>query len=283
MNILLLGGFGLLGSDIYHFFLNRGHTIIRYQKEELNILNVSQLTEKIHFHKPDLIIHAAGFTDVNQSEINFEQAFNINCIGMRNIISAIDDTNIPIIYFSTDYVFSGFKQVPYLETDTPAPVNKYGWSKLMSEDILKANYEKYYIIRTSWLFGENGKCFPKLILKKLMNNQIVRVVNDQVGTPTYTKDLAKCLIDILKLPYGIYHITNSGYTTWYEYAVLIAKYFGFDTKMVLPISSSDLGQSVRRPLYSVLSNNKWMEYHPPLQHYNEALGVFLNNIRYLED
>ncbi|WP_052759437.1 dTDP-4-dehydrorhamnose reductase [Paenibacillus sp. DMB20] len=224
MKVLIIGGYGLLGTDIYNYFKNSGHTICRLKKEECDITDIYSLKRSITGFEPDLIVHAAGYTNVELSEQKPMEAYNINSVSMYNLLSSVAESEPTIVFFSTDYVFDGEKGSPYTEEDRCHPINAYGFSKLIAEDILRANYKKYYIVRTSWLFGKSGKCFPEVILNKLVSStQTLNVVSDQIGSPTYTEDLAKGLVDLLKCPYGTYHVTNSGSTSWFELACSIAQ------------------------------------------------------------
>jgi len=276
MKVLIIGGYGLLGTDIYNTLKHSGHSVCRLSKEECDITNVYLMGQSIWGFDPDMIIHAAGFTNVELSEQMKMEALNINSISMYNLLSIAEKRKPIIVYFSTDYVFDGKKDSPYTEGDLCYPLNTYGFSKLLAEDVLRANYSKHYIVRTSWLFGKSGRCFPKVIIDKLnSNNQTLKVVSDQIGSPTYTEDLAKALQDLLKCPYGTYHVTNSGATSWFELACFIAQEKGFEDGRIQSIVTNEMSSSVKRPLYSVLDNSKWEKYNQPLRHYSEALIDFL--------
>lgn len=278
MNILLIGGYGLLGSDIFNVLnKNPNYDVVRYTKMEMNLLDRKAVKQKLDHFQPDLIINAAGYTNVKDCEINLDIAFNNNIIALYNLINEVKGKSIPIVHFSTDYVFEGNAIEPYIEEDIKNPINNYGWTKLLSEDLLKANYNAYYIIRTSWLFGKNGSCFPSAILNKLIKGEEIMVVNDQFGTPTYTLDLALLLPRIMDLPYGTYHITNSGYTNWYNFALDIAKIKDLDSTKITPISSEDFDSEIRRPKSSVLSSEKINKHSIYVRHYKEALEEFLEN------
>ncbi|QIB27587.1 dTDP-4-dehydrorhamnose reductase [Caloranaerobacter azorensis] len=278
MKILLLGGYGLLGSDIYNVLVSKRYEVVRYTKRELNLMDRKKLETVLKYYNPQIVINAAGYTDVNRAQNDFQSAFDINCIGTYNLVYSLKKIDAKLIYISTDYIFNGEKNEPYTEEDEALPLNNYGWTKLVSEDIIRANYKNYYIIRTSWLFGLNGRCFPKIILDKLKNNKKVEVVEDQIGSPTYTIDLAENILDVVNLPYGIYNITNSGNTSWYDYAKLIAEYAGLDSSNIIPIKTNKYFEKVKRPSYSVLSNSKWKSYNRPLRHFSEALRDFIDKV-----
>ncbi|WP_047150865.1 dTDP-4-dehydrorhamnose reductase [Aneurinibacillus tyrosinisolvens] len=275
MKILLIGGYGLLGDDIYKVFSYNQQEIIRIKREHLDILDTNNLEETISLIRPELVINASGYTNVAMAEREFEKAFQVNCLGIYNLVNTLKKYDIPLIHFSTDYVFEGGGSTPYKEDDPAIPLNKYGLTKKISEDIIVANYDKYYIIRTSWLFGSNGKCFPRTILQKLSLNEKIYVVNDQFGTPTYTRDLAEGLLNILRFPFGLYHVTNDGYTTWFDYALLVASYMKLNEKNIFPVTSDEQYAGVNRPKFSVLSNEKWSDFAPQLRPYNKAVECFL--------
>jgi len=279
MKVFLLGGYGLLGSDIYLSFVKAGFEVYRFPKEKVNLLDISTLNI-INDLNPDVIVHAAGYTNVEKSELNITNAIELNCKGMYNLLRILKDQDIPILYFSTDYVFDGQNNEAYKEEDKALPINNYGLSKLMSEDILRANYKNYYIIRTSWLFGEHGNCFPKVILDKCKNQQKLDVVSDQIGSPTYTKDLAETVKQIIikKIPFGTYHVTNDGETTWYEFALEILKNSKVNLFEINKILTEDLLSNTKRPKYSVLSNEKIKSYGIVNRSYESASKEFLNNI-----
>jgi dTDP-4-dehydrorhamnose reductase len=278
VKFLLIGGYGLLGNEIYHTFTKtEGLLILRLKRQELDLLNKDSIKKWLLEYRPDYIVNAAGYTDVNLAEKETGLAWQINCTGMYNLITTCKENNMEpiIISFSTDYVFNGEKRMPYTEEDLTSPVNLYGWTKVTSENILASSYSKFYIVRSSWLFGSNGRNFPEIIINKLQREQKFQVVSDQFGTPTYTHDLSKAMLKLLFLPYGIYHITNSGFTSWYDYAVEICKILNYDHSLITPVSTNEISIGVRRPAYSVLSNNKWNNYNDPMRDYKDALHEFL--------
>lgn len=270
----------MLGSDIYHAFQHAGYQTVRMSKDECNITDIESLKTTIIKYQPELIIHAAGLTNVDLAEVIPMDTYNVNSLSMYNLLQSISELKPKIIFFSTDYVFDGKQGIPYREESPCRPLNIYGRSKLLAEDILRANYEKYYIIRTSWLFGKGGKCFPDTIAQKLLREtEILSVVDDQIGCPTYTVDLAESLLELLDCPYGIYNVTNSGSTSWYELARLVAQeknILDFETR-IQPVHSSSYLTKAARPTYSVLDNTKWKVYKHPLRHFSEALHSFLIN------
>ncbi|GIP21694.1 dTDP-4-dehydrorhamnose reductase [Paenibacillus sp. J22TS3] len=279
MNVLLVGGFGLLGTDVFNILTNKGHNVTRLRRSEMDLNNIASIREAVKKVNPDWVIHAAGYTNVELAEDEPLKAYNINSFSMYNLLKVLQERKPKLTFFSTDYVFDGVQTIPYHEGDMANPLNVYGMSKLLAEDILRANYEDYYIIRTSWLFGRWGKCFPRTIYNKLVSqSEAVYVVSDQIGCPTYTVDLANILTELLDCPFGTYHITNSGTTTWYDLAKLVAKEKKLNLNNVKSIISNGSPSRAVRPKYSVLDNSKWNHYHGPLKHFDEAIHEFLKFI-----
>ncbi|MDR6552200.1 dTDP-4-dehydrorhamnose reductase [Paenibacillus qinlingensis] len=276
MKILLFGGFGLLGNDIYSFLTECGHSVFRFQKNELNLLDISLVREMINEINPEIIINSAGYTNVNGAELNYKDAIDGNVKSLHLLVEVISKLDIPLIYFSTDYIFDGVKNIPYVENDFPNPLNFYGWTKFMAEQVIQANLEQFYIIRTAWLFGNNGNCFPKTIITMLKNKQKIRVVSDQIGSPTYTMDIARMIPNIFKMPFGIYHLSNKGEVSWYHYSKLIAKYGGFSTDLIEPIKSEENASVPKRPSYSVLDSSKIVKCaSSEIRGFEEALKEFM--------
>ena len=294
--ILITGSSGMFGWSLCEALGNDyedfGLDLLETQNSILNSRFFSQcdITDKngvvlaVKRIKPDLIIHTAGYTDVDGSEQNSEKAFAVNAGGTENIARAAKELDATLFYISTDYVFDGKKDNPYSEDDIPNPINIYGQSKLEGERVIQSLLEKYFILRTSWLFGPNGKNFVTNILQKADNNNVFQVVNDQIGSPTYTLDLTyalkKILLSILKLqssliPYGIYHITNSGSCSWYEFAKEIISFKQLKVQ-ILPVTSLENKRPAPRPKISILDNSKFMNtFNLKLRPWPEALRHFL--------
>jgi dTDP-4-dehydrorhamnose reductase len=207
--------------------------------------------------KPDTVIHCAAFTAVDDCELQPELAFKVNAEGTRNLARACRTRGIPILYLSTDYVFDGEKPEPYLETDRPNPLNVYGRTKLAGEEGVKELAARFWIVRVSWLFGPWGRNFVRAILDQAHTGLPLRVVADQVGAPTYTMDLAEKIEAIFTgAEGGIYHVTNQGYCSWFEFAKEILRQAGLDHVTVSPIPSSAAGRRARRPRNSRLANTR---------------------------
>jgi len=211
----------------------------------------------VHRLRPEMVIHCAAMTDVDGCERNPDLAFKINGVGTWTLACACASVDAAIAYVSTDYVFDGDKDKPYTEFDRPNPINVYGASKFAGEKAVKEVCKKYYIVRTSWLFAPHGKNFAISILKAAEARPELRVVADQVGSPTYAKDLAHFLASLVGSPlYGTYHFTNSGACSWYEFAKSILETAGRTEVKVAPIKSEEWPTPTKRPKYSVLRHYK---------------------------
>jgi dTDP-4-dehydrorhamnose reductase len=225
--------------------------------EKLDITDMDGVFDVIHRFRPEMVIHCAAMTDVDGCERNPDLAFKINCVGTWTLACACASIDAAIAYVSTDYVFDGKKGKPYTEFDQPNPINAYGASKLAGEESVKEVCKKYYIVRTSWLFAPHGKNFAISILKAAETRPELRVVADQVGSPTYAKDLAYFLASLAGSPlYGTYHFTNSGTCSWYEFAKSILETAGRTEVKIAPIKSEEWPTPTKRPKYSVLRHYK---------------------------
>jgi len=230
--------------------------------------------------RPDIVIHCAAWTDVDGCELNSKKAYKVNSEGARNIALACKEAGAILVYISTDFVFDGKKRRPFREEDKTNPLSVYGDSKLKGEKFIKKILREHYILRTSWLYGKFGKNFVDTIAAKGKNDGILRVVKDQVGSPTYTKDLARAihrLLDKSAPKYGIYHVSNSGSVSWYDYAREILKLARCKAK-VLAITSSELSRPAKRPAMSVMDNSKFIKFTGyRMPHWKKALKEYLLN------
>ena len=251
MKIALTGSDGMLGNDIQKVF--KDVELINFTLNDFDITDPEKTMAAIKQARPDYLIHPAAYTDVDGCEKNPETAYLVNAVGAKNVAAACEEIGCPVIYISTDYVFDGTKEEPYLETDPPNPLNEYGLSKLNGERFISSQTDSFYIVRTSWLYGKSGKNFVETISRLLSERDEISVVNDQVGSPTYTYDLALKLRELIGKGYGTYHITNSSQCSWYEFALEIAALIQSDTK-IIPITSDEFRQPARRPSRSVLAN-----------------------------
>jgi len=274
MKIALTGADGMLGHAIQKAFSDV--EVIRFTIDVLDITDLDDTVRKIKCATPDFLIHTAAFTNVDLCESEPEKAYLVNGLGTRNVAMACEEANCPILYISTDYVFDGTKRAPYNEWDEPNPVSVYGLSKLMGERFVSALTNRFYIVRTSWLYGPDGKNFVDTIVRLLSEKESLRVVDDQYGSPTYTEDLARKIRQLVGRGYGTYHITNTGSCTWYDFAVAIAAIKGIK-KTISPITSEEFNRPAKRPAYSVLANTLLkLEGISEARHWEEALQDYLS-------
>jgi dTDP-4-dehydrorhamnose reductase len=276
MRILVTGGAGMLGSDLLKR-LGCDHEAQGIDLVDMDILDGAGTRGLIAGFRPDWVIHCAAFTNVDGCEKEPEKAFSVNAEGARNVAKACRFAGARMLYVSTDYVYDGSKKVPYVETDPAAPLNTYGKSKLKGEQEVLGVAPDALIVRTSWLFGENGPNFVKAILGQVGKKKVLEVVSDQVGNPTYTPDLSEALARLVECgAEGIYHVSNSGSCSWFEYAKKVLELAGAVGMEVKPITTQELGRPALRPAYSVLSNEKYslLTGHA-LRGWDEALSEYL--------
>ncbi|MBN2452738.1 MAG: dTDP-4-dehydrorhamnose reductase [Candidatus Omnitrophica bacterium] len=276
--VLITGSSGMLGADLCRELrsgydvagldLVRGPGLAPGRFYRADITDARSVGNAIARARPDAVIHSAAWTDVDGCELDRKKAFAVNSAGTKNVAAACRKAGSVLIYISTDFVFDGKKKGPYSESDRTGPLSVYGRSKLRGEEYVAKILKRYLIVRTSWLYGKRGKNFVDTIAARAKAGQPLRVVKDQVGSPTYTKDLAKAIHALLGIItnddprftiYGIYHVSNSGKVSWFGYAKSILKISGMNTK-VLPISSRELSRPARRPAMSVLDNSKFRKY-----------------------
>lgn len=251
--ILVTGMTGQLGFDVARELERRGEKFIGTTRKEINLLTEDGAKNFILEKKPDAVIHCAAYTAVDKAESEAETAITVNGLGARRIAEACREIGAKMIYVSTDYVFGGDGRMPYETGDEKNPVNTYGTSKLLGENAVETILRNYFIVRTSWVFGANGKNFVKTMLNLAEKNKKLRVVDDQIGSPTYTPDLAKLLVDMIHTEkYGVYHATNEGFCSWAEFAKEIFKQAGKKVE-VEPIATVDYPTPAKRPFNSRLS------------------------------
>lgn len=278
MNILITGSKGMLGHALTAK-LSEEHRVSGLDLPDLDITDLNGLRKAMFSYRPDLIINTAAYTDVDGCETNTEMAFAVNATGPRNLAAACRELNISLVHFSTDYIFDGTADIPYKEVDNPNPLSVYGKSKLKGENYIREITDKHYIIRTSWLYGPHGKNFVAAMLRLAGEQDEIGVVNDQTGSPTYTFDLAAAVLKLISVKeYGIYHITNSGTCTWYEFSLEIFKQAGINGISVKPTTTEELNRPAPRPKYSVLDNEKWHSGgNPRLRNYKDALNEYMQS------
>jgi len=255
MKVILLGANGQLGKEFGNFLSEKEDVeLYSFSHNELDILDLRKLINKFQEISPNVVINCAAYTKVDQAEKEQDLAYQVNAIGAKNVSYASFKVNAKVIYFSTDYVFDGMKGEPYNEFDKPNPISVYGKSKLFGETYTKENNPNHLILRISWLYGINGSNFVKTIIRIAKEKRELRVVNDQVGTPTYTFDVVKQAWRLIQEDsVGLYHSANSGQTTWFEFAKKIVEKLNLNAKVV-PIKTGEFPSLAKRPKFSVLDN-----------------------------
>lgn len=253
LKVLVTGANGMLGQDLCPILSDSGYDVVETDIHNLDITNF-EMTEKVLLEEnPDIVIHCAAYTNVDKAEEDLETARLINVKGSENLAKACKKIDARMVYISTDYVFDGNGVRPYKPSDKPAPINNYGLTKFEGEEAVRNNLEKYYICRTSWLYGHHGKNFVETMIS-LADKPELKVVDDQVGCPTWTVELSNAIVKILDgKPYGTYHTCGSNYTSWYGFAKEI---FARVNKKVnlLPCATDEFPRPAKRPAYSVMDN-----------------------------
>ena len=264
----------MLGQDLAAHLAAR-HEVLPLGRSDADITDSRAVAQAIASRRPDVVIHAAAFTAVDDCEQKPELASQVNGEGTRNVALACGQIGARMLYVSTDYVFDGQKDSPYVETDRPNPINAYGKSKLQGENYVRVLQDSW-IVRVSWLFGPLGKNFVRTILGRAREGQNLRVVDDQVGAPTYTVDASEKIGLILErgAP-GIYHVTNQGYCSWFEFAAEILAQAGLEGSPLSPISSLALGKPAARPKNSRLANTRLASGMGLLPPWQDALRRYL--------
>lgn len=288
MKVFVTGVRGQLGFDVVNECKKRGYEVIGVDIEEMDITDANAVERVITAACPDVVVHCAAWTAVDAAEEaeNIPKVRAVNAIGTQNIANVCKILGCKLIYISTDYVFDGQGTKPWAPDQKDyRPLNVYGQTKLEGELAVAGTLEKYFIVRIAWVFGLNGKNFIKTMLSVGKKYDTVRVVNDQIGTPTYTYDLARLLVDMAKTEkYGYYHATNEGgYISWYEFACEIFRQAGYPTK-VIPVTTQEYGLSkAKRPFNSRLDKSKLVENgFTPLPDWKDALGRYLKEIGYAD-
>ena len=254
MKILVTGSKGQLGQDIQKICSNYSIDFIAAGSKELDITDLSATRQLISSHNIDVIINCAAYNAVDQAETEWKKAFTVNGLGVRNLAIAANETGSLLVNFSSDYVFDGSSRRPYTIVDSPRPISRYGESKLLGEQYIQNIANRFILIRTSWVFGAGNENFPKKILSWSKEQNELKIVTDQIASPTYTLDLANATLDLVqKESYGIYHITNSNYCSRYEWAETILKQTGWEGTLI-PATSADFCIPAQRPAFSVLDN-----------------------------
>lgn len=275
MKVLITGAHGQLGRDITKIFQLKGYETIALSKKQLDITNKREVVNTVNDHKPHIIVHPAAYTAVDDCEIHPEYAYLVNSYGTKYVAEAAENVDSILVYISTDYVFDGKKGSPYNEEDTPNPLSIYGKSKLLGEQFVQEISSRSYILRTSWLYGHHGKNFVKTMINLAKKGEAFSVVTNQVGSPTYTKDIANIIPPLIGKPFGIYHVSNQGSCSWFTFAHKILALCGFDPNLVQPTTTQEFGSVAPRPAYSVLSTKKLEQQGIMMPKWEESLKVYL--------
>jgi len=280
MRVLVTGVKGQLGHDVMDELAAKGIEGIGVDVEEMDITDAAACEKVITEAKPDAVIHCAAYTAVDAAEDNVELCRKVNAEGTRNIAKVCKALDIKMMYISTDYVFNGEGLRPWEPDDHREPLNVYGLTKYEGEIAVEQNLEKYFIVRIAWVFGVNGKNFIKTMLRLGQERGAVSVVNDQIGSPTYTYDLSKLLVAMIQTDkYGRYHATNEGLCSWYEFACEIFKQAGMNVS-VAPVSSDEYPAKAKRPSNSRLNKDKLTENgFERLPAWQDALGRYLEELK----
>jgi dTDP-4-dehydrorhamnose reductase len=258
--LLILGGSGILGSEVVLKASKLNIDFVAPNSSDLDIRNYEEVLSVVSVFKPDWIINCAAFTNVDEAEESFDEAVLLNATAVENLAKAAAVVGSLLIHISTDYVFDGTSEIPYETSHATNPINKYGLSKQLGEAVLLDKYSgSSYVIRTSWLYGVNGKNFVKTLCGKALKSESAQVVGDQVGNPTSARDLATGIFELIekKPSPGVYHFANQGSCSWFEFARQIYRLSGADPHLVKPIESSLLNLKAIRPKFSKLSVDKW--------------------------
>ncbi|MCC3378373.1 dTDP-4-dehydrorhamnose reductase [Paenibacillus farraposensis] len=260
MKVLVTGASGQLGQDVVSVFQAQGHDVLGYNREQLDITNLEQAVKIVGQYQPDAVIHCAAYTAVDAAETDVDRAYQVNAAGTRNMALAAEKAGAKLVYISTDYVFDGTAEQPYHEYDNTNPQSIYGKSKRAGEVLTQTLSSRYFIVRTSWVYGLHGNNFVKTMLKLGQEKPHLQVVNDQKGSPTYTVDLARFLAELVQTEkYGVYHASNSGSCTWYEFTQAIfrdaVELLNAKIKATLePCSTEQFPRPSARPRNSVMEH-----------------------------
>ncbi|MDP1853677.1 MAG: dTDP-4-dehydrorhamnose reductase [Candidatus Omnitrophota bacterium] len=290
--ILITGSSGMLGRALCDV-LSRSYQVFGIDLENRNklknflvcdITKFEQVKKAILVVLPNIIIHTAAYTDVDGCEVDKKKSEVVNKQGAINVAKICQDINATLFFISTDYIFNGKKKSSYRENDAPSPLNIYGRAKFEAEEFIRHNLSEYFIVRTSWLYGAKGKNFVDTIRATAQSNSPLKVIDDQTGSPTYVVDLSEAIKNLMdkindcpKKYSGIYHITNSGKCSWYQFAKKITKINKLNAK-IIPMKSSQLTRPAKRPKNSLLSNVKFNRLiHKPMRSWRKALGEYLKH------
>ncbi|WP_282941185.1 dTDP-4-dehydrorhamnose reductase [Paenibacillus sp. RC67] len=284
MKILITGAGGQLGYDLIRV-LSVNHEVIAKTRADLDVTNEAAVFNTMRHENPQIVIHAAAYTNVDKAEQESDHAYTINSIGTKNVALAAAELGAKLVHISTDYVFDGSKRTPYTETDRPNPLGVYGNSKLHAEKFVELISGRYFILRTSWLYGKNGSNFVTKMISQGQQKEELTIVSDQFGSPTYTLDLARFIEYLMQTEYyGLYHVSNRGYCSRYAFAQAIFQALNWSHIRLVPINSAGFAAAAQRPEYSVFDDSAIRLNHlPRLRNWKDALHDFLHNDFVLED
>ncbi len=276
--VLITGAKGQLGSELTKLLKSQNYAVYGFGREELDVTDIDNVKKTFNQVMPDIVIHTAAFTKVDEAESFMDKAFLVNSFGTRNIAVISQSICAKLVYISTDYVFDGTSKVPYNEFDLTNPMNIYGKSKVEGEHFVQNLHSKYFIVRTSWVYGDEGNNFVKTMIQLAKEGKEIKVVKDQIGCPTYAVDLAECISSLIRTEkFGIYHVSNSGHCSWYEFASAIFNELNYEIKLS-PCVTSDFPRPAHRPGLSILDHTALrINGFKSMRHWQEALREFLGS------
>jgi dTDP-4-dehydrorhamnose reductase len=276
MKVMVVGARGMLGTDLMRTFAS--WEPLGFDLPEMDITEPEQCRARVREVRPDVILHAAAMTNVDGCELNPEEAFRVNGFGTRNLAEAAQAAGACLAYYSTDYVFDGTNPSGYREADPARPLSAYGKSKWMGEEAVRAAGARHLVLRTSWLFGCHGNNFIRTIVDMARAGTPLRVVDDQCGSPTYTVDLAVRTLELIVAGgRGTYHVSNSGFCTWYELACRSVAWAGLAGARITPVKTHEFPRPAPRPAYSILAHEHMLgEGHAPMRPWQDAVRDYID-------
>ncbi len=276
MKIVISGGNGQLGKELTEYLKEKNFDVFSFGSNEMDITQLENIYKILKEIKPEVIINCAAYTKVDDCEKNIKKAFLVNSIGAKNIAIVSNKINAKLFHISTDYIFDGIKNIPYTEYDDPNPLSIYGKSKLFGEIYIKEHTPFFFILRVAGVYGKYGNNFVKTIIKLGKNQKKVKVVNDQITTPTWTLDITKQIIKLINTEqFGIYNASCEGECSWYEFTKYIYKLLDIKTELV-PCSTEEFPRPAKRPPYSVLENfNLKLIGYNIMPHWKKSIENFL--------
>ncbi|MDI4650302.1 dTDP-4-dehydrorhamnose reductase [Cohnella hashimotonis] len=276
--VLVTGASGQLGQELLRYREDQV-AVVGKSRTELDVTDLKRCREVLADLKPSTVIHAGAYTAVDKAESESDLAYQVNAVGTRNLALAAREIGAKLCYISTDYVFDGMTDIPYNEYDNTNPQSIYGKSKRAGEILVQSLCSSYFIVRTSWVFGKYGSNFVKTMLKLAQQNDTLKVVHDQIGSPTYTKDLAAFIFQLIRTEnYGIYHASNSGQCSWFEFAQAIFEERNIQVH-VTPCTTEEFPRQAKRPPFAILDHAAIRQNgFSDLQNWRTALREFLQEI-----